>query len=225
MASAFLCVGRIEQNLPLQRCTIYYLKDPFFHHSKALFSVKRHPKKVAAVISANQGLVAFRKSFFFLDPQTRPIACTYRQPNSTNTTSQQSCQRKKRLTFNDNCLAWNRRAFLLLLGKSIIISCCIYLRTHKPDDLESLFYYTIHWRIEQKKVCWYYTLSTVQPLSVPLLIYYSKWHCGKCSRKLCVSFIIQPWLNTTSSPADKMSGRFWRRIKNPETSDTIKWLK
>ena len=27
---------------------------------------------------------------------------------------------------------------------------------------------------------------------------------------------------TTSSPADKMSGRFWRRIKNPETSDTIK---
>ena len=31
--------------------------------------------------------------------------------------------------------------------------------------------------------------------------------------------------NNTSSPADKISGRFWRRIKNPETSDTIKWLK
>ena len=29
----------------------------------------------------------------------------------------------------------------------------------------------------------------------------------------------------TSSPADKISGRFWRRIKNPETSGTIKWLK
>ena len=29
----------------------------------------------------------------------------------------------------------------------------------------------------------------------------------------------------TSSPADKISGQFWRRIKNPETSDTIKWLK
>ena len=32
-------------------------------------------------------------------------------------------------------------------------------------------------------------------------------------------------LQSTSSPADKISGRFWRRIKNPETSDTIKWRK
>ena len=38
------------------------------------------------------------------------------------------------------------------------------------------------------------------------------------SRKNCL-------LQHTSSPADKISGRFWRRIKNPETSDTIKWLK
>ena len=32
-------------------------------------------------------------------------------------------------------------------------------------------------------------------------------------------------VGNTSSPADKISGRFWWRIKNPETSDTIKWLK
>ena len=40
--------------------------------------------------------------------------------------------------------------------------------------------------------------------------------------EFCKSYV---YFTSTSSPADKISGRFWRRIKNPETSDTIKWLK
>ena len=57
---------------------------------------------------------------------------------------------------------------------------------------------------------------------------------GKClffGYNLCRCCILNKIFNdyytliNTSSPADKMSGRFWRPIKNPETSDTIKWLK